>query len=98
VRRHRMFESSFPLMVPSCHHGNHGGRIRAYYGKKGWLVWTPAAAKKGRTPLLRGSVEDAMGDMGIDWMNWDELREAIPPAYTELIGHQLMQHLRAVAA
>ncbi len=25
----------------------------------------------------------------------DELREAIPPAYTELIGHQLLQHLRA---
>ena len=27
----------------------------------------------------------------------DELREAIPPAYTELIGHQLIQHLKAVA-
>ena len=28
--------------------------------------------------------------MGIDWMTGDELSEAIPPAYTELIGHQLI--------
>ena len=25
--------------------------------------------------------------MGIDWMEWDELREAIPPAYTRYIAH-----------
>lgn len=101
VRRHRLFESSFPLMVPSCHHGAHPKRIKAYYGKKGWLVWTPAAAnvqKKGWLPLLRGSVEDAPEDMGIDWMTWDELREAIPPAYTELIGHQLLAHVKETAA
>lgn len=102
VRRHRLFETNWPLMIPSCHHENHGGRIRAYYGKKGWLVWTPAAAnvqKRGRTPLLRGSVDDAPTDMDIDWMlTWDELREAIPPAYTELIGHQLLQHIRSETA
>jgi DNA (cytosine-5)-methyltransferase 1 len=33
--------------------------------------------------------------MGIDWMTWDELRESIPPAYTEFIGTQLMAHLKA---
>lgn len=31
--------------------------------------------------------------MGIDWMTQDELSEAIPPAYTEFIGEQLMQHV-----
>jgi hypothetical protein len=36
--------------------------------------------------------------MGIDWMKRDELAQAIPPAYTELIGHQLMQHITAKAA
>jgi DNA (cytosine-5)-methyltransferase 1 len=101
VRRHRLFEASFPLMAPRCQHGNYTRRIHAYYGKKGWLGWTPAAAnvqKKGRTPLLRGSVDDAPSDMGIDWMTWDELREAIPPAYTELIGAQLLQHVKARAS
>jgi DNA (cytosine-5)-methyltransferase 1 len=31
-----------------------------------------------------------MAAMGIDWMNRDELSEAIPPAYTEHIGRQLI--------
>ena len=31
--------------------------------------------------------------MEIDWMTKAELSESIPPAYTELIGHQLLQHI-----
>lgn len=98
VRRHRLFETTFPVMTQQCRHAWRN-EIRAYYGKKGWLVWTPAAAnvqKAGRKPILRGSVDDAPRDMGIDWMtSWDELREAIPPAYTEHIGHYLMAEIRA---
>jgi DNA (cytosine-5)-methyltransferase 1 len=101
VRRHRLFETSFDVMAPRCQHG-WTDEIRAYYGKKGWLVWTPGGAQmqaKGSRPILRGSVDQAPADMGIDWMEtWDELREAIPPAYTELIGHQLIQHLSFVGA
>jgi DNA (cytosine-5)-methyltransferase 1 len=97
VRRHRLFECSFPVMTQPCWHGSQD-EIRAYYGKKGWLVWTPAAAnvqKRGRKPLLRGSVEQAEADMGIDWARtWDELREAVPPAYTEHIGQYLLADVR----
>ena len=32
--------------------------------------------------------------MGIDWMTRDGLRESIPPAYTEHIGRQLLEHIR----
>ena len=32
--------------------------------------------------------------MGIDWMIGRELNEAIPPAYTEFIGTQLLAHLK----
>lgn len=35
--------------------------------------------------------------MGIDWMTRDELSEAIPPAYTEWIGRQLIASLEAAA-
>lgn len=34
--------------------------------------------------------------MGVDWMNMDELSEAIPPAYTEWIGNELMRLLSTV--
>lgn len=32
----------------------------------------------------------------MDWAKRDEIRKAIPPAYTEFIGRQLMQHLAVV--
>jgi DNA (cytosine-5)-methyltransferase 1 len=35
--------------------------------------------------------------MGIDWMNGRELNEAIPPAYTEYIGKQLMAYLTSTS-
>ncbi|GAB3646004.1 DNA cytosine methyltransferase [Glycomyces tarimensis] len=36
--------------------------------------------------------------MGIDWMTRDELSQAIPPAYTELIGTQLLHRLAHTGA
>jgi DNA (cytosine-5)-methyltransferase 1 len=35
--------------------------------------------------------------MGIDWMTRPELAEAIPPAYTEHIGHYLLAHIQQEA-
>lgn len=35
--------------------------------------------------------------MGIDWMTVRELNEAIPPAYTQLLGQQVLQRLRSAA-
>ncbi len=32
--------------------------------------------------------------MGIDWMNGDELSQAIPPAYTQYIGERLIEQCR----
>ena len=39
----------------------------------------------------------AQDAMGIDWMTWREITQAIPPAYTEWIGKQLIRAI-AVAA
>jgi hypothetical protein len=40
------------------------------------------------------SVEEAREAMGIDWMIWGELVEAIPPRYTYEIGKQLLSVLQ----
>jgi DNA (cytosine-5)-methyltransferase 1 len=40
-------------------------------------------------------VEEAREAMEMWWANQDGLREAIPPAYTEHIGAQLLEHLQA---
>ncbi|KKK62187.1 hypothetical protein LCGC14_3006860, partial [marine sediment metagenome] len=38
-------------------------------------------------------VAEMRAAMGIDWMNRDELSQAIPPAYSEYIGTQLLRAL-----
>ncbi len=48
-------------------------------------------------PNRTGYAAEAAEAMGIDWMNMRERGLAIPPAYTEYIGGQLIEHL-AVAA
>ena len=45
-----------------------------------------------------GEMELREKAMGIDWMNPYELTQAIPPAYTQFIGEQLMAHLKATVA
>lgn len=86
VRRHRWFESSVPMMSPPCAHGLQKPRFAHATNRRNLRrtveigVW--------RIPL---SVQQAA--MGIDWMTLEELTEAIPPAYTEFIGDQLMDAL-----
>ena len=62
----------------------------AVYGKQdGRLLWTRTDGSEHRV----ASLEEASRAMGIDWMTWDEIREAIPPAYTRWIGEQFLhQH------
>jgi DNA (cytosine-5)-methyltransferase 1 len=78
--RHRLFETSFGAVAPP--HPKHVHK----------------QAKMGRPPQddewiqVVGNfsgVEFAREAMGIDWMTRDELREAIPPAYTRYIAEQL---------
>jgi DNA (cytosine-5)-methyltransferase 1 len=103
VKRHRLFETSYPVMVPPCPGGHPGDWISVFGG--GALSRTPRGgqarvdgkhngrgANDGRVHIPHAQAAVAMG---IDWMTRDELSEAIPPAMTELIGHQLMQHVRA---
>lgn len=95
VRRHRHFEASFPVLAPECDHGSQN-EIRAYYGQWGREAYR--AKKPGLKSTLRGTVERAPGDMGIDWMVWRELTQAIPPAYSEFIGKAAIAHIASMRA
>lgn len=91
IRRHRWFEFSWnqPLLTLAC---DHTQRITGVYGHphgKG------GAWRNGSRPMLPSDRETWSRGMGIDWMEPLELAAAIPPAYTELIGHQLLQHINA---
>jgi DNA (cytosine-5)-methyltransferase 1 len=100
VKRHRLFETNFPVMVPPCH-SKHAGDWLLVFGHTVLERGTTVGVAKGGGPVIRRKhTTTARGReaMGIDWMNRDELSEAIPPTYTELIGHQLLAHLKAVAA
>jgi len=90
VIRHRAFESSVLLLAPD--HSPHpkgqrtgsrpkGGHNGYSCGKFGLVCvagnnFNPAAARRA---------------MRIDWMNRKELSQAIPPAYTEYLGRQLLR-------
>lgn len=97
LRRHRLFESSIPLLVPPCAH-------EAFTEKRYWTGWTQGGhtlAGKGKRRATTVQVYGNAGEkhewpaaMGIDWMTYDELAEAIPPAYTELLGSQLLDAVR----
>ncbi len=77
VLRHRLFESNVLLFAPgACHHQ---GTV-----KEGYYVTVFGKGGSGYTKA-RGSQA-----MGIDWMTVRELSQAIPPAYTEWIGRQVM--------
>ena len=84
VYRPRLFDASFLLLAPA--RPPRQSEAAAVYGKQdGRRLWT----RTDGTELRVATLERGSEAMGIDWMTWDELREAIPPAYTEHIGHQL---------
>jgi DNA (cytosine-5)-methyltransferase 1 len=93
VRRHRLFECNFPVMRLAC--ACQGDELPVYGKLDGRRLWT---RRDGTELRAAATLEEAQTSMGIDWMDWDELREAIPPAYTEHIGHYLMAELRQKAA
>ena len=81
VRRHRLFESNFPIIGSSCKHKEQGRPVGVYGSMRDEIPGGGHTAK---------TIEQAREAMGIDWMIWGELVEAIPPIYTYEIGKQLI--------
>jgi DNA (cytosine-5)-methyltransferase 1 len=92
VRRHRRFESNVMLFAPHCRHSDQGRPV-GVFGDHPESAPLKAHARGGGFNRA-DSIEDARDAMGIDWMEWSELTQAIPPAYTEWIGGFLLAWLR----
>ena len=84
VRRHRLFESNIPLTGLPCNHKEQGRPVGIYGSMRDEIPGGGHTAK---------SIEQAREAMGIDWMLWGDLVEAIPPVYTEHLGKQLVSVL-----
>jgi DNA (cytosine-5)-methyltransferase 1 len=93
VGRHRLFECSFACMSVQCACTGSSFRCTASStaGASGPARTAPSSGRRRRSSRRRLA-------MGIDWMTWDDLREAIPPAYTEHIGGYLMRAIQTEAA
>lgn len=90
VRRHRLFESNVPLFAPSpCDHVAQGRPIGVYGSPNDDIP------QGGRTAR---NLTEGREAMGINWMGWNDLKEAIPPAYTHAIGEMLMSAIEERAA
>jgi len=82
--RHRWFEFSDPSIAPALTLGcRHDRPTVSVFGHGGHIYHGKESWEK---------------NMGIDWMSRDELAQAIPPAYTEFIGTQLMAYLKQTVA
>lgn len=93
VIRHRLFESNIHLTAPA--HGKHPlvfthDKRKAHFGKLD--EWTSPVQVTGGGNCSKAAAADAMG---IDWMTKNELNEAIPPAFTEHLGRQLLAHIQS---
>jgi DNA (cytosine-5)-methyltransferase 1 len=91
VLRHRLFESNFKIVPPE--HKKHPkvhtfDKRKSHFGKTD--EWKDFVQVTGGGNCTIAAARDAMG---INWMSKAEINEAIPPAYTEFVGKQLMKHL-----
>ena len=97
VIRHRLFESNLPLLQPD--HRRHRGRVHAPQRTASTTrgcYFTVAGPRWWRRRHPRPTGRPAMG---IDWMTTKRaLTQAVPPAYTELVGARLLAGMRRVAA
>lgn len=89
--RHRWFEFSDPMFPPVLPHPRHRVLTDSRKRRAGWDA--------GLHTSVTGNVTAAIASeaLGIDWMDVDGLPQAIPPAYTAVVGAHLIDQIHAFA-
>lgn len=90
VIRHRLFEvrPELPLLLPpcSCRNGTITGRLMAHR--------VSGKVRAGRTRPPHHTEAERRAALGVDWMTARGARQAVPPAYTALLGAALLEVAR----
>ena len=99
VHRPRLFESNLLLLAPLSAQTREPVGV---YGERPVKRWSSRlnGDMKGKRSTFRiaRSLEEARELMGMPWADWFGCKEAVPPAYTEFIGAQLLDHIAAERA
>lgn len=90
--RHRWFEFGDPMFPPHLEHPPHRIPTDDHKRRTGW--------EAGMHTTVTGNVtlDIASEALGIDWMDVEGLPQAIPPAYTRVVGAHLLEQLAATTA
>lgn len=88
VRRHRLFATSWAATAPPCAHDRQTEVVGVYGTGGAWARTAPGGGGR------KVSGAAAAAALGIDWTDYQPaLAQAIPPAYTEHLGRQLIDAL-----
>lgn len=91
VRRHRLFESNQTLAIPRCNHASQpepidvSGTGSAQLGER--------KKKTGGKCRKPANLDEARRIMEMPWASRREIAQAIPPAYSEFLGKQIIKML-----
>lgn len=88
VYRHRLFETSFHVPALPCQHTRPAMNPHNQEGRD--RIYEEFGRQDPEVIWRR--------ELGVEWMNKHEGREAVPPYFTEYIGGHLMAHLEARVA
>lgn len=89
VYRHRWFELGDPMLPPKISHPRHRVLTSTKKRRRDWDA--------GLNISVTGDIGTSIGGpaLDIDWMTGNGLSQAIPPAYTRVIGAHLLDQLGA---
>jgi DNA (cytosine-5)-methyltransferase 1 len=105
LRRHRIFECSFPVEQPKCNHKKSGNVIGVYGSGQhpqrrripdtiGVYGHSGGSSKRDYLDFSCFTTQDRRDAMNIQWMTGSELSQAIPPNYSEYIAKQYLNSLK----